>query len=1411
MLYQRPHEHFIGTAGGTVRILRMAMMLAVGLLLAGGQRAEAATNLFISGQGGYNTYRIPALYETTNGTLLAFCEGRVNSSSDTGNIDTVLRRSFDGGATWTAQQVVWSDGANTCGNPTVVQDDSNGRIWVFMTWNNGSDTQTEIQNGTSIDVRKIYSCYSDNDGATWSTPVNRFAEVQPPTTRWDATGPGRGIQMVNGSYPGRLIIPANGRNIHSDDHGATWTQSTWLPSGSSESQIVEISGGVLLRNDRATGGNTAYNARIFCRGSNQGASWGALEVRQDLTCPICQASTIAVDHPDGVDGRMLVFSNPSATTRVNMTIQCSLDDGATWPFSQQVYSGSSAYSCLTKIGANHIGLLYERDSYGKITFDKFAIATLVPNAPTNQPARTWQGAAGMGNEQWQQPANWNSNSAPIFDSGLDVIFHAIGAGNLTNAIGDNRTLRSLIFNDVADANISIQLAETVVSPATNHVLTFAAILDSATNSVSSGATGNFTVGGGGFGSITLANNLVVNHAGSGTLTFDRPISETGGARSLTKNGTGTLTLRQNNTYTGATIVSAGTLLVGNTTSCGTGPLILSNNVTFASNTGGSRSPVNNVTLGGNVTLGQASGGTGALNFTGAFDLGGATRILTINSPVTLSGVVSNGGLTKNGTNTLALAGTNTFTGPVTLFAGSLQLGNGGVSGSLADTVGVAIGPTATLHFNRSSSDASFPNPLSGSGTVLKSLVGIEFGLTGTNTFSGLIDIQEGKLAFAGADSENGQPGVNIATNGTLSIGGGFIGGTATIGNLTGAGRIDPAFTAGAGTRTLQVNQTTDGEFSGVLADGTSGRVLALTKVGLAILTLSGTNTNTGPTTVSNGTLLVTGSLSSTTVTVSGGTLAGTGTLGGAVNVRTGGTLSPGTSAIGKLTVSNSVSLAGGSLTVMKLSRNGGVATNDLALVSGMLTQNGSLVVTNIGTNALLAGDSFKLFTAGTYNTAFTNLTLPALTGGLTWNTSTLATNGTLSVVVGSTYTLTYTAGTNGSLTGSTNQTVSPGANGSEVTAVADSGYHFVNWSDGSVENPRTDANVTNNLTVTANFAINTYTLNYTAGANGSISGTSPQLVNHGASGSAVTAVPTSGYGFTNWSDGLTLNPRTDANVTNDLTVTANFVAVESGALPVPWTTNKIGTVTANVSATYTSGTFNVTGGGANISGKNDNLWFVNQPWSGDVTLTARVASQQNTGSAAKAGVMIRESTATGSRSVFMGLTPTSGAQWVRRSNTGGSSSTTTSAGKTAPYWVRLTRSGNTFTGYISTNGTSWVQVASASISMAGSYGLGLAVCSGSSSTTNLSVFDSVSVTNTVMAGAPLVAPSRPTIGPLTLGNEMVSFSITNETNSTWLLQDSTNGVTWTPLQTITINDGAVQHSEADDRRALRLFRLQSGE
>jgi uncharacterized repeat protein (TIGR02543 family) len=142
------------------------------------------------------------------------------------------------------------------------------------------------------------------------------------------------------------------------------------------------------------------------------------------------------------------------------------------------------------------------------------------------------------------------------------------------------------------------------------------------------------------------------------------------------------------------------------------------------------------------------------------------------------------------------------------------------------------------------------------------------------------------------------------------------------------------------------------------------------------------------------------------------------------------------------------------------------------------------------------------------------------------------------------YTLTYTAGANGKITGTASQTVNHGTDGTAVTAEPDTGYHFVKWSDNVMTASRTDSNVTGNISVTASFAINTYTVTFTAGAGGTISGTSPQTIASGGSCTPVTANAALGYHFVNWTGSYTTtnNPLTVTNVTSDMNFTANFAA-----------------------------------------------------------------------------------------------------------------------------------------------------------------------------------------------------------------------------------------------------------------------------
>ncbi|NLB51894.1 MAG: cadherin-like domain-containing protein, partial [Syntrophomonadaceae bacterium] len=128
------------------------------------------------------------------------------------------------------------------------------------------------------------------------------------------------------------------------------------------------------------------------------------------------------------------------------------------------------------------------------------------------------------------------------------------------------------------------------------------------------------------------------------------------------------------------------------------------------------------------------------------------------------------------------------------------------------------------------------------------------------------------------------------------------------------------------------------------------------------------------------------------------------------------------------------------------------------------------------------------------------------------------------------YTLKYAAGSGGSITGNTAQTVSYGGSGTEVSAVADQGYHFVQWSDGKTNAARTDTNVTGNINVTAIFAINQYTVTF-KNWNGTVLKT--ETVNHGSAATAPQVPERDGYTFTGWD-------RSFSNVTSDITVTAVF-------------------------------------------------------------------------------------------------------------------------------------------------------------------------------------------------------------------------------------------------------------------------------
>jgi endoglucanase len=180
------------------------------------------------------------------------------------------------------------------------------------------------------------------------------------------------------------------------------------------------------------------------------------------------------------------------------------------------------------------------------------------------------------------------------------------------------------------------------------------------------------------------------------------------------------------------------------------------------------------------------------------------------------------------------------------------------------------------------------------------------------------------------------------------------------------------------------------------------------------------------------------------------------------------------------------------------------------------------------------------------------------------------------------------------------------------------------------------------------------------------------------------------------------------------------------ALPFPWATQDVGAVGFAGSATISNGVFTVAGSGADIWDTADGFRFLYVPVTGNCVITARVLALQNTDPWAKAGVMIRENLDANSVNAMVAMTRSNGVTFQYRSSTGGTSGFNNTVGLTAPYWVRLVRTGNNFTGYRSVDGVTWIQQGTTTtISMAATVYVGLALTSHNNSTLGVATFDNV--------------------------------------------------------------------------------------
>jgi len=347
-----------------------------------------ATRLFEGDSGGYKLYRIPGIVVTKKGTILAYTEARRTGSGDWDTIDILLRRSTDGGATFSPQRVI-AHAPGKIERSTVALERRQSRP-DDVTYNNPvaiADRDGSVHFLFCVEYMRAFYMRSGDDGETFSAPVEITSAFDAfrPEYAWRvlATGPGHGIQLRNG----RLLVPVwlalgtagNGHHpsvnatIYSDDHGSTWRRGEIAVANTAgfpdpnETAAVQLSDGSVMLNVRT---EAKENRRTVVTSKDGATRWSPPRLQQDLPDPVCFASMVRLStKKDGGRDRLL-FVNPDnlvradgkdlrSKDRVNLTVRLSYDEGRHWTVKRTIEPGATGYADLAVMPDGTILCLYE--------------------------------------------------------------------------------------------------------------------------------------------------------------------------------------------------------------------------------------------------------------------------------------------------------------------------------------------------------------------------------------------------------------------------------------------------------------------------------------------------------------------------------------------------------------------------------------------------------------------------------------------------------------------------------------------------------------------------------------------------------------------------------------------------------------------------------------------------------------------------------------------------------------------------------------------------------------------------------------------------------------------------------------------------------------------------------------------
>lgn len=373
--------------------LTIAAVLLVAQKLFAVAPSMEKTELFVGGEDNHKLYRIPGIVVTRRGTVLVYCEARRKTGGDWDTIDIMMRRSTDGGRTFSPAVSVAHVSGEIHRNPVAIERKQGQPGDV--TYNN--PVAIADKNGTvhflfCLEYMSVFYMSSKDDGQTFSKPIEitQAFDALRPRYAWRviATGPGHGIQLSNG----RLVVPSwvalgtagNGHGpsaattIYSDDHGATWhskglaiPDSPTFPSAN-ETAAVELADGNVMLNARSP---VKDNRRVITVGKDGESGWSTPHFQADLPDPICMAGFVRFSTRKHGGKNRLLFSNPDNLARAdgrdivskdrkNVTVRISYDEGATWPVKRALEPGPSGYSDLAVLPDGTALCFYEASRNG---------------------------------------------------------------------------------------------------------------------------------------------------------------------------------------------------------------------------------------------------------------------------------------------------------------------------------------------------------------------------------------------------------------------------------------------------------------------------------------------------------------------------------------------------------------------------------------------------------------------------------------------------------------------------------------------------------------------------------------------------------------------------------------------------------------------------------------------------------------------------------------------------------------------------------------------------------------------------------------------------------------------------------------------------------------------------------------